>query len=230
MQNSAFSIHFVVNSLVTLLHYVPITLLITALSICLGLVLGLFVTIGQLVPNRVLNGLSIGFIALMRGTPMLLLLLLIYYGLPLLLQSFAIDISGWNQVVFAILALSINISAYFSETMRSAYSAISADQYEAGLSVGMSNKRIISRIIVPQATAIALPNIGNSMISIIKHSSLVYAIGITDIYQQAQTVASSTFGMRQLEVFVAVALIYWMICILVERIIAVIEGRFSYLR
>lgn len=228
MQNSAFNITFVVKSIVALLQYIPVTLFITAVSICFGLLLGFLLTLGQLAHSKILNSLSIGFVALMRGTPMLLLLLLVYYGLPMLLMNFKIDISGWKQIVFAILAISINISAYFSETMRSAYLAVSTAQHEAGLSVGMSEQIIIRRIIVPQATAIALPNIGNSIISILKNSSLVYAIGITDIYQKAQSVAASTFGMRQLEVFVAVALIYWVICIAIEVFVAAIEKRLCY--
>jgi L-cystine transport system permease protein len=208
---------------------IPVTLQITAAAVAIGLFLGLLLTMGQLLKNRILNTICVGYIAFIRGTPALLLIMLVYYGLPLPLKHFGIDINGLPQIWFAVLALSLNAGGYMSESMRSAYLAVHSGQYEAGLSVGMSAAMVNRRIIIPQACVMALPNLGNQVISALKHSALVYAIGITDVFQKGQAVASFLLGLRQVEIFIVITGIYWLISIATELLFAFIEKKFRYL-
>jgi L-cystine transport system permease protein len=220
---------YMLSTLVMMMKYVPVTLIITALSVLFGLLLALLLTAGQLLKNRGINLCCMGYIAFIRGTPALLLIMLVYYGLPLPFQRLGIDINGLPQIFYAILALSLNAAGYMSESMRSAYMAVNRGQYEAGLSVGMSAAAVNRRIIVPQACVMALPNIGNQIISALKHSSLVYAIGIMDVFQKGQTAAAFLFGLTQVEIFIVITVIYWIISLLTEQLVSLTEKKFRYL-
>jgi L-cystine transport system permease protein len=218
-----------ISTLGIMVKYIPVTLEITALSVLFGLLFALLLTIGQLVKKRGINLLCVAYIAFIRGTPALLLIMLVYYGLPLPFQRLGIDINGLPQIGYAVFALSLNAAGYMSESMRSAYLAVNRGQYEAGLSVGMSAAAVNRRIIVPQACVMALPNIGNQIISVLKHSSLVYAIGIMDVFQKGQAAAAFLFGLTQVEIFIVVTIIYWLISLLTELLITATEKRFRYL-
>jgi L-cystine transport system permease protein len=220
---------YMISTLGMMIKYVPVTLGITGLSVLFGLFLALLLTVGQLVKNRGINLFCMGYIAFIRGTPALLLIMLVYYGLPLPFQRLGIDINGLPQIAYAIFALSLNAAGYMSESMRSAYMAVNRGQYEAGLSVGMSAAAVNRRIIVPQACVMALPNIGNQIISALKHSSLVYAIGIMDVFQKGQAAAAFLFGFTQVEIFIVVTVIYWIISLLTEQLIVLTEKKFRYL-
>lgn len=219
---------YIADAALKLLPYVGMTILITVSSVICALLVGFILTLCQLSRFTLLRKLVVFYINVMRGTPTLILMLLVYYEIPNLLELFGIIVDDEEQLMYAIIALTMNGSAYFSEAMRSAYLAVSHGQLEAGLSVGMKKRDIIKSIIIPQALVIALPNFGNNIISIIKNSSLVYAIGLTDLYQKGQKLANDTFGFRQLEIFIAVTLIYWGICILSETIMELIENRCRY--
>jgi L-cystine transport system permease protein len=224
-----FDVSYVLTNLLTSVKYIPVTLEITISSVIFGLAAALLLAMGQLVHIRVINILCISFIALIRGTPMLLLIMLVYYGLPLVFMEFGVNINGLPQIWFAVLAISMNASAYMSESMRSAYLAVHHGQYEAGLSVGMGAGTVNRQIIIPQACVMALPNIGNQLISVLKHSSLVYAIGISDVFEKAQAAAMFKMGLKQVEVFVVITLIYWFISLLTELGVWLLERRFRHL-
>ncbi|MFX3616821.1 MAG: amino acid ABC transporter permease [Sporolactobacillus sp.] len=225
MQGKIFDVGYIFHVLPILLEQVPFTLFLTLLSLIAGLIVAFGLTFLSLSQNKFLRSLVTGYIAFMRGTPPLLLLLLVYYGLPQLFMLVQININNWYKSAFAILAFALGMAAFFSEAMRSAYLAVDKGQREAAQSVGMSPGQTLVRIIIPQAIAISIPNMGNLFISLFKETSFVYSIGIIDVFQKAQSIAANGFGVRQLETFLALSLIYWLICIIIEQLIGWYERR-----
>jgi L-cystine transport system permease protein len=144
------------------------------------------------------------------------MLLVVYYGLPKLFLLAGIDINNWDKLFFAIAALAIGWSAYLAEAFRSAFLSVDTGQYEAALAVGMNTHQAFRRIIMPQTFLIAIPNIENLLIGLVKATSLVYVIGIVDMYSTATDLSNQNQGVYQLEIFVVLALIYWLIVLLIE--------------
>lgn len=225
--NKIFDPAYIVHSIPIVAKALPLTLMIMILSLIFGLMLGLVVTVIKFRKNIVANFIVNGYIAFMRGTPPLLQLFLVFYGLPQILNFISIDINNWNKAVFAIITFSLNSGAFLSETMRSSYLAVDQGQYEAALSVGMNNLQVFRRIMLPQAFAIAIPNLGNIVISLLKETSYVFTIGVIDIMGKAKLIGANGYGIRQLEVFIAVAMIYWIISIFIEKIIALYEYMYN---
>lgn len=219
---------YVYDSFFKILKYAPVTLRITLFAVLVGLLIGLSLTVLQLSGSRVAVKLAELYIALMRGSPMLVLMLLTFYGLPVLFRAFHAELAIKDPEFYAVIALSFNIGAYFSEAMRSAYLAVDRAQLEAGISMGIATPTIVRRIILPQAAVLALPNIKNSIVAVLKNSALVYAIGITDIYQGGRILSSATMGLKQLEVFITVTLLYWVFCILIEAAFGYAEKKASF--
>lgn len=222
-----FDVVYLVRIIPDILTALPATMLMMAVSLVFGMALGFLLALARLRKKRIPDLLATGFISFIRGTPPLVQLFLVYYGLPQVLKLIGIDINDWSKVAFAIIAFSLNISAFLSEVMRSSYLAVSRGQQEAALSVGMTGMQAFGSIIFPQAFAIALPNLGNTTVLLLKETSLAFVIGITDIMGRAKLVSARGFGARQLEAFIAVALVYWGICVLMEKGMAYLEKRFK---
>lgn len=191
------------------LRGLPNTLTLLVASFFLAATLGIFLAWLNLRKNRLARSIARLYLGLVRGTPPLLMLLLAYFGLPVLLKSIGIDIDHWTRMTFGILGLTIGWSAYLSEAFRSAYLSVDPGQLEAARSVGMSDRHSFWQIIVPQTAMIALLNIENLLIGLVKATSLVYVIGLYDMYNQAS-------GVYQLKIFIILALIHWAIVLLIE--------------
>ena len=209
------------------LRGLPNTLTLLVASFFLATVLGIFLAWLNLRKNRLARGVARLYLGLVRGTPPLLMLLLAYYGLPVLLKSIGIDIDHWTRMMFGILGLTIGWSAYLSEAFRSAYLSVDPGQFEAARSVGMSDRHSFWQIIVPQTAMIALPNIENLLIGLVKATSLVYVIGLYDMYNQATNLSNQTSGVYQLKIFIILALIYWAIVLLIEWGFRLIRGHYA---
>jgi L-cystine transport system permease protein len=213
----AFDIGFVFTAIPTILKALPLTIMILTLSLFFGTILGLLTTVMKLKKNPVSSAIATFYVSFIRGTPPLLQLYLVYYGLPSVLKAVGIDINDWDKVFFAIVTFSMNSGAYLSEVMRSAYLSVDKGQQEAAFSVGMGSIQAFKRIIFPQAFAIALPNLGNTVIQLFKETSLAFIIGVNDIMGEAQLIIARGYGVKQFETFIAVSLIYWGICIAMEK-------------
>jgi polar amino acid transport system permease protein len=156
------------------------------------------------------------YVQFIRGTPLLLQLFFIYYVLPyggIVLTAFASGVSG----------LTINYSAYMAEVFRSGVQAIPSGQREAGLSLGMSRRLLMRRIILPQAIRIVIPAIGNFFVSIFKDSALVSVITMRDLMFSGQLLASATF--KHFEIFALVGVIYFVISYPTAKLVDYIEAR-----
>lgn len=228
MNNSKiFDITYVFQSIPLILKTLPLTLYIMILSLIFGFILGLIVTAMKIGKNRIIKTIANSYVAFIRGTPPLLQLFLVFYGIPPAFSAVGIDLSGIDKTTFAIITFTLNSGAFMSEIMRSAYLAVDKGQYEAALSVGMTDFQVVRRIIFPQAFAIAVPSFGNITISLLKETSYVFAIGVIDILGKAKLIGSDGYGVRQLEAFIAVALIYWAISVLIEKSITLYEYMYN---
>jgi len=222
-----FNMADIIRLIFRIIDKLPITLTIMIASLFLGLLLGLLLAAVKIKQSRIPNAIVTVYVSFMRCTPPLVQLFLVFYGLPQLLMLFNININDWDPVIFAIITFSMNSAAFLSEVMRSAYLAVDRGQQEAALSVGMSNIQSFISIILPQAFGIALPNLGNNLIILLKETSLAFTIGITDIMGQVNIICANSQGVNQLEIYLIIALIYWVICIAIEKGIAFLEHNYT---
>lgn len=201
-----------------ILPYLSVTFSIVACATGFGILLGLLVAIVTIKKIPVLNQLFKVYVSFMRGTPMLVQLMLIYYGLPVLLDSvLGTDINrGWDKIIFAYITFILNQGAFISAIFYSAITSISIGQTEAGLSVGLSEFQTLRRIILPQMVRIALPPFGSDLVGLFQNSSLVFLIGVTDIMGRAKTIGSAT--KHVLEAYLFVAVIYVAVSLVVRLI------------
>lgn len=210
-----------------LLRGLPNTLSLLILSFLLATILGIFLTWVHLRKHRAWRGLAEIFVNIVRGTPPLLMLLLSYYGLPVLLKLIGIDIDHWTRLTFGVMGLGIGWSAYLEEAFRSAFLSVDPGQIEAARSVGMDDLSTLRQIILPQVGMLALPNIENLVIGLVKATSLVYVLGLYDMYNQASNLAAQNEGEFQLEIFCILALMYWVIVLILEAIFRGIRKHFK---
>ena len=177
-----------------------VTVEVTAAALVLGCVLGLLIGIGRLNPRRrFIYGICTVYVTFIRGTPLLVQLFLLFFGLPqfdILLPAF----------VCGVLGLGVYSGAYVSEIVRGAIQSVDRGQMEAARSIGMSSAQSMRAIILPQAVVRMIPPLGNEFIALIKNSALVSLLTIHDLMHEGQKIISVSY--RSLEVYLAIALVY----------------------
>jgi polar amino acid transport system permease protein len=184
-----------------LLRGAAMTILLTLVSMTLALIAGMVLALMRLSRNWTFNLVSGAYIELIRGTPLLVQLFIIYYGLP----QYGIRLNAFTA---GVLGLSMNYSAYLAEVYRAGILAIDRGQWEAGGSIGLSRTALLRYIILPQAVRILLPPVGNYFISMLKDSALVSTISIIELMRAAQLRVAITF--RAMDIYLLVALIYFL--------------------
>ena len=198
-----------------LLHGAIVTVEITAISLVLGCFLGLLVGLGRLDRSkRLVYGICTAYVTFIRGTPLLVQLFLLFFGLPqfdILLPAFLCGVLG----------LGIYSGAYVSEIVRGAIQSIDKGQMEAARSLGMSSGKAMRTIILPQAIVRMIPPLGNEFIALIKNSALVSLLTIADLMHEGQKIISVSY--RSLEVYIAVALVYLVLTSLTSMALQRIE-------
>lgn len=220
---------FMVSVVPALLRALPVTLNVTAVSMALALPLALGTALVRISRVPVLRQVAALYVSFTRGTPLLVQIYLAYYGLPKVLNhlgdryGWSIDVSSIPAIAFIYLAFTLNVGAYASETIRAAIQAIDRGQMEAALSVGMTRWQGMRRIVLPQAFTIALPSLGNTVIALIKDTSLAFLVSVVELMGEAKIQAAR--GLQFFEVYLVAALVYWVICIAIERGVAVLERR-----
>lgn len=218
-----FDITYVFDFIPKLLTYLNITLLIVGSSILLGLVIGMLVALPRLYNVPVLKRISQVYVSFFRGTPILIQLFLIYYGLPTILQWINIDISRVAVLYFVILAYALNSGAFVSEMIRASVSAVDKGQIEAAQSIGMSGYQTFTRIILPQALAISILLFGNLVIGNLKDTSLAFTLGVMEMTGRSQTLGTAT--QHFVETYIALSLIYFVISMILEQVFLWLERR-----
>ncbi|MDX1304239.1 amino acid ABC transporter permease [Photobacterium sp.] len=207
-----FDFNYMLSLVPILLKYLGTTLAMAAWGLVFALVIAVGLALIRVYKVPVLDQLSQLYISFFRGTPLLVQLFLLYYGLP---QVFPVFV-GLDAFSAAVIGLSLHFAAYKAESIRAAITGVDRSQMEASLSIGMTEMQTMRRIILPQATRIALPSLMNYFIDMIKSTSLAFTLGVTEIMARAQMEASSSF--KFFEAFLAVALIYWVMVVILTRV------------
>lgn len=192
----------VIESLPILLQAAIITIFLAVVSMVVGLAIGLLVALARISKNILIRRLAVAYISVIRGTPLLVQIYVVYYGLP------QVGIS-LDPIPSGILALSINAGAYLSESFRAAIESVDKGQMEASYSIGMTYYQALMRIILPQCIRTALPTVGNTYIGLLKDTSLVSVITVTELLQSASLIIARTF--QPLTLYLEVGFIYWVL-------------------
>ena len=213
------NVDLMINSLPLLIVGAGITIQITAISVGLGLIIGMFVGIARICHVKVLRALATVYIDFLRGTPLLVQIFLIYFALPMVVGQRV------DPFIAAITACGINSGAYIAEIFRAGIQAIDEGQMEAGRSLGMSWVQTMRYIIVPQAFKNVVPPLGNEFIALLKDSSLVSVIGFEELTRRGQLIIARTYG--SLEIWITVALIYLVMTLTISRLVSYMEKRLA---
>ncbi|TKB53048.1 amino acid ABC transporter permease [Ferrimonas aestuarii] len=213
--------NYTLDLLPILLKYLGTTMEMALIGFVLALGLSLALALTRVFTIPVLDWVARLFISFFRGTPLLVQLFLLYYGLPQVIPA----LSGIDAFTAAIAGLSLHFAAYMAESIRAAINGIASHQTEAAMAIGMTRLQAMRRIILPQASRIALPSLMNYFIDMIKSTSLAFTLGVTEIMAKAQMEASSSF--RFFESFMAVALIYWVVVVMFTFVQTKLEQRLN---
>ncbi|WP_024288378.1 amino acid ABC transporter permease [Cellulomonas sp. KRMCY2] len=192
------------------------TIPLAVVSFALGLVLALVLALMRLSRRRWLSGVARGYISVVRGTPLLVQLFVIFYGLP----TIGVVIDPWPS---AVVAFSINVGGYAAEVIRAAILSVPKGQWEAAYMIGMSHPLALRRIILPQAARVSVPPLSNTFISLVKDTSLASLILVTELFRQAQEVAA--FSQEFMLLYLEAALVYWLICLVLSTAQGSLEKR-----
>ncbi|HET7724387.1 ABC transporter permease subunit [Terrabacter lapilli] len=183
---------------------VTMTIPLTIISFVLGLVVALAVALMRLSKVRVVSGIARFYISVIRGTPLLLQLFIIFYGLPALGVQF-------DPFPAAVLAFTLNVGGYAAEVIRSAILSVPKGQWEAASTVGMGYATTLRRVVLPQAARTAVPPLSNTLISLVKDTSLASTIQVTELLRVAQEAAAPTYQFFAL--YGVAAVYYWVVCL-----------------
>lgn len=192
------------------------TIPLTIISFAIGIVLALLVALARLSRVRVLAWLARAYISVIRGTPLLVQLFLIFYALP----SLGVVIDPFPS---AIIAFSLNVGGYAAETIRAAILSVPRGQWEAASTIGLSPTLTLRRVVLPQALRVSVPPLSNTFISLVKDTSLASTIMVTELLRKAQEIAAPTYEFMTL--YSLAAVIYWLICLVLSSLQGRLEKR-----
>ena len=221
-------LELMINSLPKLLNAAVITLKLLSVSLIIGLFIGLFFAILRLNKNIFINRFAYGYSYVFRGTPLLVQIFIIYFGLGQIeyLRSTVLWVILKEPYWCAIIAFALNTGAYTSEILRSAFQTIKPGIIEAGKSLGVSNKVIFYKIQIPIAIRQSLPAYGNEIILMMKGTSLASTVTIMDLTGVAKYIISTTF--KPIEVFIVAGGIYLFMTFIIHNVIKFLEKKYSF--
>jgi len=194
------------------------TIPLTAVSFVVGMVIAVVVALMRLSPVRVVSGAARVYVSAVRGTPLLVQLFIIFYGLP----SLGVTLDPWPA---ATIAFSINVGGYAAEVVRSSILSVPRGQWEAAATVGMDYPTALRRVVLPQASRIAVPPLSNTLISLVKDTSLASTVLVTDMFRVAQQIAAPTYQFFTL--YGLAALYYWVVCLVLSTLQDRLEARLN---
>jgi L-cystine transport system permease protein len=195
---------------------VTMTIPLTIISFTIGLVIALLVALARISSMRPLSVIARFYVSIIRGTPLLVQLFIVFYALP----QFGVVLDPFPA---AVIAFSLNVGGYAAEVIRSAILSIPKGQWEAAQTIGMGYSTTLQRIVLPQAARVAVPPLSNTLISLVKDTSLASTILVTELLRVAQLAAAPTFDFFAL--YSVAALYYWVICIFLSAIQGRLEAR-----
>lgn len=200
-----------------LLEGAVVTIELTIIAIIIGIVIGIPVAMGRVYGNKLVYSICTFFVEIIRGTPLLTQLFILYFGLP----SVGIMLSPF---IAAMIGMGINSAAYQAEYFRGAIQSVKREQLIAAYSIGMNQMQAIRHIVLPQMFRLVIPSWSNELIYLLKYSSMAYMIQAPEIMSQGRLIASRNF--RTFEVFIIVALIYLVLVSILSKILDMVENKF----
>lgn len=224
-----FSWRSVFDGIPRIVQQLPTTLMLTVCGAFFGIMLALVFAIVKINRVRFLYPLQAFFVSFLKGTPILVQLMLTYYGIPLALKALnqqwgtSLNINAIPAATFAIVAFAFNEAAYASETIRAAILSVNPGEIEAARSLGMTRAQVYRRVIIPNAAVVATPTLINSLIGLTKGTSLAFSAGVVEVFAQAQILGGADY--RYFERFISVALVYWVVNIAIENLGRFIEKK-----
>lgn len=204
---------------------IAVTLEITICAVLIGVVVGLIVALGKMSAVKPVKIFFSVYVEILRGTPMVVQALIIYFGVPMMMQKYGLDFRWENPIIASILVCGINSSAYVAEIIRSGLQAVDKGQMEAARSLGMNHFQAMRFIVVPQAFRIILPALGNEFISLLKETAVLSIITVTDVTRRSMLWAAATF--ESWPAYLGTAIVYLSITIPLSRLVAYLERRMA---
>lgn len=192
------------------------TIPLTLITFIIGLILATLTALARISGSRILQWIARIYVSIIRGTPLLVQLFIIFYGLPTL----NIEVEPYTATV---VGFSLNVGAYASEIIRASILSIPKGQWEATYTIGMTYPQALKRVILPQATRVSIPPLSNTFISLVKDTSLASLILVTEMFRKAQEIAAMNYEF--LIVYFEAGLIYWVICFLLSIVQQMLEKR-----
>ena len=214
------TIERMINWIPPLLSGARITISLTILSVSAGLVVSLFLALGKMSKNVIISKVCSAYIFFFRGTPLLMQLYFIYFGLPMISTALTIN----NRFIAAFIAFGLNTAAYCAEIIRAAIQSIDKGQFEAGKALRLSYAQTMSLVIIPQSIRRLIPPVGNEFIMVLKDASLVSIIALTDITKQTRSIQSSTASSL---VYIPAMILYLIITAVFTFIFHKLEKKYS---
>ena len=218
---------YIWTAFVKIIPYIPVTLGVMALTVLFGSLIGFLLARAKIRRRPVGRAIAEAYIYITRCVPSIVMLFIVFYGLPKLLLSFGIDINDMDRAVFVVLTFTILFSSNLAEVFRGAYVAVDPGQREAALAAGMTETQAFFRVVLPQAAVVALPNFTNLLVNLMKEGSLAYTIGLLDIMGMGQKMIGINQGSYGLEIYIAMTIIYWTLTLLIEKGFGLLEAHFS---
>ncbi|WP_044640458.1 amino acid ABC transporter permease [Risungbinella massiliensis] len=201
-----------------ILQGLGLTIWISLVAMVIGLILGMMTAAARMSQNVLFRGIAKTYISIIRGTPLLVQLFILYFGLPVIGITL-------TPVFAGILGLSLNVGGYSAETIRGALLAIPKGQWEAAISLNMNYVQTMRRIIIPQAIRVALPSLANTFLGLVKDTSLLSVITVPEMLYQAKIIGGREFD--YMTVYLVVALYFWIVCTLLNLLQNRLEKRYS---
>lgn len=192
------------------------TIPLTLITFVIGIILAVFTALARISHVKIFQIIARVYVSAFRGTPLLVQLFIIFYGLP----NVGLTIDPYTS---AVIGFSLNVGAYASEIIRAAIISIPKGQWEAGYSIGMTYSQALRRIILPQAARVSVPPLSNTFISLVKDTSLASLVLVTEMFRTAQQIAATNYEF--LLVYSEAALIYWVICFFLSILQQIMEKR-----
>lgn len=213
------------------LQGISVTLELTAVATLVGIVFGFMIALVKINRIPILVQICSVYVSFIRGVPIMVLLYMSYYGLPLITMAINdswgvnIDINAVTPFMFAAIAFILQEAAYESEVIRAALLSVDRKEIEAAKSIGMTNFQTLWRIVIPQALLVAVPSFGNALTSLLKGTAVAFTISVMDVMGKAKVLGGRNF--HYFEAYTCAALTYWIMCILVEIVIRQVEKRLN---
>lgn len=217
----------IIDTFAELIKFTGITVQLTLTGVVFGILLGLLLAIGRLSKNPIARGASWVYIWIFRGTPLLMQLFFIYFGLPMIkftIFATTIQFPTIDKMQAGLLALGLNSAAYLAEIIRAAILSIDKGQMEAAKALGMSYTQAMRRIIIPQSYRRLIPPVGNEIIMLLKDTALVSSIGLTELLRRSKQIVNNT---SDAGIFLYTAAIYLFLTTLLTYLFQKLEERYS---